>query len=552
MSKLQIQSLILIIALFGFMTPAEAGSCGAKNQRPCTIFERIPSCNKGLYEDFGKGRCLKPKAKPKAKPKKLACGRKNQRPCTILERIPSCNRGLYEDFGKGRCLKPKVKKLACGRKNQRPCTILERIPSCNRGLIEDFAKGRCVRKAVAGVDCGNANQRPCNVLERIPSCNANLKEDFRKGLCVALSCGKKHGRPCTVVERIPSCDAGLVEDFFKGACVPSADAERYRIASNKLEQIGGFISSKVGFATQIANNRQIQANLKSKNNAGVGNLVNASAAGSTQMPDGYLLRTLTIGATAGAKFLIVGSSAGSGIAIDFKGERPIYVYATGDYNWGLGLAAGGGVDVGFWVCQNNKIGGDSWGVEFGVDDLAKAAKGISSLKKGVSIAVGLWFNYENEFQGFTISPSFGVGADFGGLVKATTAVEGDDSVECDGRPKATISTSSSGNGVSFSSYSDLESCPNNVKSFRGTRKKALCSCPATQTRRGSVWGVGPYTDDSNLCKAAVHAGIIPLTGGTIEYQVTNGFSKYSGSIKNGITTNSYGKWPGSVIVKRAK
>jgi hypothetical protein len=27
---------------------------------------------------------------------------------------------------------------------------------------------------------------------------------------------------------------------------------------------------------------------------------------------------------------------------------------------GVGLAAAGGIDVGLWVCQNYKIGGDSW------------------------------------------------------------------------------------------------------------------------------------------------------------------------------------------------
>lgn len=508
MSTLQIQSLILMIALFGFMTPAEAVSCGAKNQRPCTIFERIPSCNKGLYEDFGKGRCLS----------------------------------------------PAVKKLTCGKKNQRPCTILERVPSCNRGLIEDFKKGRCVRKDVPGVDCGNANQRPCNVLERIPSCNTNLKEDFEKGICVALSCGKKYGRPCTILERIPSCDAGLVEDFFKGICVPNADAARYRMASNKLEQIGGFITSKIGFATQIANNPQIQANLKSKNNGRVGNLVKASSAGSTQMPDGYLLRTLTIGATAGAKFLIVGSSGGSGIAIDFKGERPIYAYATGDYNFGPGLAADGGVDIGFWVCQNNKIGGDSWGIEFGVDDLVKVAKGISSLKKGASISVGLWFNYDNIFQGFTITPNFGVGADFGGLVKATTAVEGDDSVGCDGRSITATTTATSSRRratIDYSSNSSFEKCPLNAKRFRGTDTSSSCNCSQAQTRSGIVWGSGPYTDDSSLCKAAAHAGIIPLSGGNIKFQVINGQSQYLGSNRNGITTKPYGIWQGSVIVKKS-
>lgn len=323
---------------------------------------------------------------------------------------------------------------ACGGKNQRPCTIFERIPSCNAGLVEDFAKGRCVAKDVPGRDCGRVNQRPCKVWERVPSCNANLKEDFARGRCVAVNCGKKYGRPCTVVERIPSCDGGLVEDFLKGRCVPNADAVRHRIAGKKLTEIGSFIASKIGFATSVASNPRVRSALNSGDKTSVARVVNASAVGATQMPDGYLLRTLTIGATAGGKVLVVGTSAGAGASIDLKGERPVYAYATGGYNFGPGLAAGAGIDVGLWVCQNNKIGGDSWGIAFGVDDLVKAYAGASDLKKGPSIGVGLWFNYDNVFQGFTITPGFGVGADFGGLIKASTAIQNEDDTGCDGRP----------------------------------------------------------------------------------------------------------------------
>ena len=32
--------------------------CGAKNQRPCKITERVPSCDKGLKENFIKGKCV--------------------------------------------------------------------------------------------------------------------------------------------------------------------------------------------------------------------------------------------------------------------------------------------------------------------------------------------------------------------------------------------------------------------------------------------------------------------------------------------------------------
>jgi hypothetical protein len=48
-------------------------------------------------EDFAKGRCVA-----------VSCGGRNQRPCLVVERIPSCDQGLREDFGTNRCvpLKP--------------------------------------------------------------------------------------------------------------------------------------------------------------------------------------------------------------------------------------------------------------------------------------------------------------------------------------------------------------------------------------------------------------------------------------------------------------
>lgn len=54
-------AVILGLAVPGSATQAQA-QCGGDNQRPCRIVERIPSCDKGLVEDVGKGKCLKPAA----------------------------------------------------------------------------------------------------------------------------------------------------------------------------------------------------------------------------------------------------------------------------------------------------------------------------------------------------------------------------------------------------------------------------------------------------------------------------------------------------------
>ena len=516
---------IMTVGMLESSPNAEAARCGAKNQRPCSIFERIPSCNRGLVEDFKKGRCV-----TKAVPGR-DCGRANQRPCKVWERIPSCNKGLVEDFKKGRCVTKAVPGRDCGRANQRPCKVWERIPSCNKGLVEHLPSNRCTTIADLGskfkcgkrnqkpckvlervpscdkglvehlpsnrctsladlgnkYKCGKRNQKPCKVLERIPSCDKGLVEHLPSNQCTSLAdlgnkykCGKRYQKPCKVLERIPSCDSGLVEDFLKGKCVPSEDAERHRIAEQKLKKIGGFVASKVGFATNVANNPQVRNSLNGSDKTAVARVVNKSGVGQKQMPDGHLLRTLTVGATVGGKVLFVGTSGGAGAAIDLKGERPAYAYATGDYSFGPGLAAGGGIDVGFWVCQNNKIGGDSWGVEFGVDDLVLAFKGAASLKKGPSLGIGLWFNYSNVFQGFTITPGFGIGADFGGVVKAATAVEDDSSVECDGRRKANFvpsPKSSPGLGSKFGSNRSKSKAGANL----GTKSPPVSRPPSRST-----------------------------------------------------------------------
>ena len=123
-------AIILGLAFPGSTAQAQA-PCGGEGQRPCTIFERVPSCNSGMKEDFGQGKCVK-MATP--------CGAAGQRPCLIVERVLSCDPGSYEDLGQNLC----VKKTPCGAAGGRPCRIEERIPSCDKGLVEDFGKGMCV------------------------------------------------------------------------------------------------------------------------------------------------------------------------------------------------------------------------------------------------------------------------------------------------------------------------------------------------------------------------------------------------------------------------
>lgn len=71
-----IAPIVAVIAVSGLLlsSEAEGASCGAKNQRPCTIFERIPSCDAGLVEDFARNLCV-----ARACPARTA-GKQSQRP----------------------------------------------------------------------------------------------------------------------------------------------------------------------------------------------------------------------------------------------------------------------------------------------------------------------------------------------------------------------------------------------------------------------------------------------------------------------------------------
>jgi beta-lactamase regulating signal transducer with metallopeptidase domain len=70
--------------------------------------------------------------------------------------------------------------------------------------------------------------------------------------------------------------------------------------------------------------------------------------------------------------------------------------------------------------------------------------------------------------------------------------------------------------------------------------------------QGRVWGSNPYTDDSSLAAAAVHAGVLePGERGAVTVKILPGAEAYEGSTKNGVTSSSYGQWAGSFRIDGA-
>ena len=78
-------------------------------------------------------------------------------------------------------------------------------------------------------------------------------------------------------------------------------------------------------------------------------------------------------------------------------------------------------------------------------------------------------------------------------------------------------------------------------------------CPAgCASDTSPIYGTGIYTDNSSICKAALHAGFIKDTlGGTVEVNVEPGRKNYNGSTKYNIDSLDYSEeWSRSFRVKK--
>jgi len=79
-------------------------------------------------------------------------------------------------------------------------------------------------------------------------------------------------------------------------------------------------------------------------------------------------------------------------------------------------------------------------------------------------------------------------------------------------------------------------------------KRHTLTCPPGGPTGGRLWGTDIYTDDSSICLAAVHAGLITAAaGGTVTIEVRAGQSSYTGSARNGVSSAGYGSWYGSFV-----
>lgn len=111
---------------------------------------------------------------------------------------------------------------------------------------------------------------------------------------------------------------------------------------------------------------------------------------------------------------------------------------------------------------------------------------------------------------------------------------------------ATLDYGSFAGSFSFGSMPSVSTaCPVNATSMPvGTTKDCTCSSTAASTA-ASVWGTDAYTSDSNVCRAAVHAGQITASGGSITVYRSKGLAAYTGSVRNGVATLNFGAATGT-------
>ncbi len=91
-------------------------------------------------------------------------------------------------------------------------------------------------------------------------------------------------------------------------------------------------------------------------------------------------------------------------------------------------------------------------------------------------------------------------------------------------------------------------------SLRGKNgQRFTFSCPAGGPASSRVWGTDLYTDDSSICTAAVHAGVISVArGGVVTIEIQSAADSYRGTQRNGIVSTNYGSYGGSFVIVSAK
>jgi hypothetical protein len=138
---------------------------------------------------------------------------------------------------------------------------------------------------------------------------------------------------------------------------------------------------------------------------------------------------------------------------------------------------------------------------------------------------------------------------------AATPTSAKNSPVADSSPENDESESASSNQVDTANQIDTEDITpigwdTTASGFKGEAGQTYkFRCPEEGTEQG-IYGSDIYTQDSSICTAAVHVGIITLAqGGVVTIEYRPGRATYGSTVRNGIKSRTWGEYPRSFVVR---
>jgi hypothetical protein len=102
--------------------------------------------------------------------------------------------------------------------------------------------------------------------------------------------------------------------------------------------------------------------------------------------------------------------------------------------------------------------------------------------------------------------------------------------------------------IRFEIGGPMRACPATMVAYADADQRLDCTCSAEATARaGGLWGSGPYTSDSAICRAALHAGVVTAAGGPVRLVTTDTRApqprRWVGSTRNGVRSADWDDHP---------
>lgn len=115
-------------------------------------------------------------------------------------------------------------------------------------------------------------------------------------------------------------------------------------------------------------------------------------------------------------------------------------------------------------------------------------------------------------------------------------------------PATSAPDSAPGDAIVVAPDPAIDPWTRDASEFRGNvGQQYTYSCPpGGDVFAAPIWGAELYTDDSAVCIAAVHVGLItPEEGGDVTIAIVDAQDEYAAGTANGVTSSRYGAWGGS-------